>query len=980
MKKLSLLILMALVSMTSHAYTYYSNIEIGNFKYSQLGLGSSSSEENIAFLSGLSSTASTSLTTLDIPGYVIYNGNRYRVKQINQNAFHNNTKITNVTFGYGVEYISSYVFDGCTTLKYVNLPSSVKEIGQFVFQNCTSLLVVAFAGDKAPKIYDYTFNLSSTTKKASTATYRGMNALKADAKWVAAFGASNILRHYNYTVSDFKVYNSTNGCWQYYVIKNGIPYNSNSSNPAVRSSCVLVGATFTDGSNYTISLPQTVGNSSNNSPGGYKFYGVADSAFLNNNAITKITNNNTMAYKIGVRAFHSCSNLTSADVPVDTIGDYAFYNCSNLTSVNFASSLCNLVYLGNFAFGMCGLTGTVNIPAATKDIGCAPFYYCSSLESINVDKNNTNYRSISYVGCELYDKSGTELIQVPGKCTGGTELLYHPGSPKLLRIRQYAAAGCNMKHLELTYNVKYIEANAFYSCKALEEVHIPSSATAVASNAFAYCDKVNCVELNLTTPPTVDLFPAVTDKSSVALYTPHEAYTAYDNSSIWKQYNRKTGTYDHTNCWDIKKHINGYGVYYTVLVPYTGGEIPGKVNVVGIRLDANNNGYVSIPSEIVNGWSTSGIYYSEPYRPVSIGYRVADTNKEFTIDGASTILTIDDYAFAGSKLKNFPFTNVNSIGAYAFFDCTKLNVDLGYEDFGNITDIKESTFFGSAIKTFSPPATLKTIGQYAFYACSNLTEIYLIHAEGNTITCGKEFFGGNASDFKCWVDYRKLPDFLNTTNWDTSKIYPFIFFGGSGEWKSFACVKDIDFRGAFNNGMRAYIVSAYDQNQKKATLTEIDYLKANNGAVLYGQPGKTYRLDYPTSGSNPSTSSWMVGVTGSSQTVNSNNTTSYFMINGSSPQFDKITSNTTFNRGYAYLKIPTNQTGGASTIYTNLSSNVAIPGDVNGDGEVTAADITALYDVLLNNDYSHIVNGDQTGDNIITAADVTAVYTILLEN
>lgn len=57
---------------------------------------------------------------------------------------------------------------------------------------------------------------------------------------------------------------------------------------------------------------------------------------------------------------------------------------------------------------------------------------------------------------------------------------------------------------------------------------------------------------------------------------------------------------------------------------------------------------------------------------------------------------------------------------------------------------------------------------------------------------------------------------------------------------------------------------------------------------------------------------------------------------------------------------------------------VSIPGDVNGDGEVTAADITALYDVLLNNDDSHIVNGDQTGDGIITAADVTAVYNVLL--
>ncbi len=57
---------------------------------------------------------------------------------------------------------------------------------------------------------------------------------------------------------------------------------------------------------------------------------------------------------------------------------------------------------------------------------------------------------------------------------------------------------------------------------------------------------------------------------------------------------------------------------------------------------------------------------------------------------------------------------------------------------------------------------------------------------------------------------------------------------------------------------------------------------------------------------------------------------------------------------------------------------VAIPGDVNGDGNVTSSDITALYDFLLTNDTSNIVNGDQNGDGNITSADVTAVYDILL--
>ena len=70
------------------------------------------------------------------------------------------------------------------------------------------------------------------------------------------------------------------------------------------------------------------------------------------------------------------------------------------------------------------------------------------------------------------------------------------------------------------------------------------------------------------------------------------------------------------------------------------------------------------------------------------------------------------------------------------------------------------------------------------------------------------------------------------------------------------------------------------------------------------------------------------------------------------------------------------------TIYHNggLTPVVVVPGDVNGDGTVTSADITVLYNYLLNNDSSAIVNGDQDGDGNITAADITAIYNIILGN
>ncbi len=56
----------------------------------------------------------------------------------------------------------------------------------------------------------------------------------------------------------------------------------------------------------------------------------------------------------------------------------------------------------------------------------------------------------------------------------------------------------------------------------------------------------------------------------------------------------------------------------------------------------------------------------------------------------------------------------------------------------------------------------------------------------------------------------------------------------------------------------------------------------------------------------------------------------------------------------------------------------AMKGDVNGDGSVTAADVTALYNCLLSSDSSSLVNGDVNGDGYITSADVTEVYNIIL--
>ena len=65
--------------------------------------------------------------------------------------------------------------------------------------------------------------------------------------------------------------------------------------------------------------------------------------------------------------------------------------------------------------------------------------------------------------------------------------------------------------------------------------------------------------------------------------------------------------------------------------------------------------------------------------------------------------------------------------------------------------------------------------------------------------------------------------------------------------------------------------------------------------------------------------------------------------------------------------------------WVEIPVNTVVTGDVNNDGTVTAADVTAIYNYLLNNDSSQLINGDVNGDGMVTSADVTEIYNILLQ-
>ncbi|MBP5561316.1 MAG: dockerin type I repeat-containing protein, partial [Muribaculaceae bacterium] len=67
---------------------------------------------------------------------------------------------------------------------------------------------------------------------------------------------------------------------------------------------------------------------------------------------------------------------------------------------------------------------------------------------------------------------------------------------------------------------------------------------------------------------------------------------------------------------------------------------------------------------------------------------------------------------------------------------------------------------------------------------------------------------------------------------------------------------------------------------------------------------------------------------------------------------------------------------------SNVSFTITVSasiGDVNGDGVVSGADVTALYNKLLS-DIEPSGDADVNGDGVVNGADVTALYNSLLGN
>lgn len=76
--------------------------------------------------------------SVTVPAEVEWQGRRYRVTEVSQNAFYRNDSLTAIHLPQ-VHSIGAQAFCGCTALREINIPDGVTEMGDGVFAYCRSL-------------------------------------------------------------------------------------------------------------------------------------------------------------------------------------------------------------------------------------------------------------------------------------------------------------------------------------------------------------------------------------------------------------------------------------------------------------------------------------------------------------------------------------------------------------------------------------------------------------------------------------------------------------------------------------------------------------------------------------------------------------------------------------------------------------------------------------------------------------------------
>ena len=544
---------------------------------------------------------------------------------------------------------------------------------------------------------------------------------------------------------------SGNGAMPDYVYPLNPPWGGNISEVIIKDGVTSIGANAFKEKNLSSII---VGNSVKRI-GWQAFYGCEEltsitipnsvtsidlEAFRYCSGLTSITIIDNGAISIGTQAFQGCGKLASVNFGngVKSIEGYAFMNCSSLTSVTIPNSVTKI---GSSAFANCiGLT-SVTIGNGVTDIGFSVFAQCLNLASVTIGSGVKTIANEAFYNCPL------------------AKLTINAVTPPDFILDPFRGVDYRTCILEVPAGSKgaYQAKTGWSSFKSIYEIGskvIPDGITGNLTWAFANGKLTisgNGVMPNyINTPVPWDLYrtciTAVEIKQGVSSIGDYAFYRCDNLDSI-----------------NIGNSVSNIG-YYAFLGcrSLTSVTVPNSVINIGNSAfgRCSNLASIIIPNSVTR-IENSAFQYCSSLVSVTIGNGVTSIGEQSfwgcTALGKLTVKAVtppsvrSTYTFyevnkqtcilevpAGSKTKYQnaeywkDFQKINEIsavtGATGVLNWSLAEGTLTISGSGVIPDYSSPDFapwysYRNSITAVEIPEGVTSIGNYAFYGCSNLTSV-----------------------------------------------------------------------------------------------------------------------------------------------------------------------------------------------------------------------------------------------------------------